>query len=301
MRVRTATRIPVIILSGWLTACSNGGWIDRTLVHDSAPGEPVDVSNTPDAVPRVEPLSRGGNPDSYVVLGKRYRPMKSSNGYVERGTASWYGRKFHGRLTSNGEKYDMYAMTAAHKTLPLPTYVRITNLKNQRSVVVRVNDRGPFHGDRLIDLSYAAASKLGVLGKGTAAVEIRAIDPRQPATAATVADTAPNTVPETMPITVATAAPSATSPAMATVPAPPETRMYLQVGAFSNFDNAQRLQQRLQLDSAPPVEIAADTGDNGMIYRVRLGPLGSEEHADQWRTRVIELGISNPRVVIEAL
>jgi rare lipoprotein A len=139
-----------------------------------------DPSGIPDAVPKVEPKSKYGNPESYVVFGKRYHTKSSSNGYVERGVASWYGPDFHGRKTSSGERYDMYAMTAAHKTLPLPTYARVTNVKNGRSAVVKINDRGPFHGDRIIDLSYSAARKLGVVAKGTAMVEVKAIDPRQP-------------------------------------------------------------------------------------------------------------------------
>ena len=145
---------------------------------DAGPAGDTDVTGVPDAVPRVEPKSRRGNPDSYVVFGKRYYVMDAANNHVERGIASWYGKKFHGRQTSNGEIYDMYAMTAAHKSLPLPTYVKVTNLENQRAVVVRVNDRGPFHSNRVIDLSYTAAAKLDIVRKGTGLVEVRAIDPR---------------------------------------------------------------------------------------------------------------------------
>jgi rare lipoprotein A (peptidoglycan hydrolase) len=134
----------------------------------------------PDAVPRVEPRSRYGNPPFYDVFGKRYYVLSSSVAYVERGVASWYGPGFHQVRTSTGEPYDMYGMTAAHKTLPLPAYVRVTNLQNGRSVVVRVNDRGPFVGNRIIDLSYTAASKLDMLRNGTAMVEVRAIDPSVP-------------------------------------------------------------------------------------------------------------------------
>jgi rare lipoprotein A len=139
-----------------------------------------DLSNIPDAVPQVEPKSPYGNPESYVVFGRRYHTLDSSKGYVARGLASWYGPKFDGRRTSSGEPYDMYAMTAAHKTLPLPTYARVTNMENGRSAIVKVNDRGPFYGDRIIDLSYAAASKLGVVDNGTAMVEVRAINPTRP-------------------------------------------------------------------------------------------------------------------------
>lgn len=139
---------------------------------------------TPDPIPKVEPLSRYGNrfnkgkSDTYVALNRRYRVMPTSKGYRARGIASWYGTQFHGRKTSNGERYDMFAMTAAHRSLPLPTYVKVTNLENGKSVVVRVTDRGPFHKDRLIDLSYVAAAKLGILGRGTGHVEVVSIDPR---------------------------------------------------------------------------------------------------------------------------
>jgi rare lipoprotein A len=147
--------------------------------QDLGPKQHKDMSNAPDAVPKVEPHSRGGNKSRYEVWGKSYSVMASSIGFKQRGLASWYGQKFHGHLTSNGETYDMYAMTAAHKSLPLPTYARITNLANNRTVIVRVNDRGPFHGDRVIDLSYAAASKLDYRKTGVAEVLVEAIDARQ--------------------------------------------------------------------------------------------------------------------------
>jgi len=129
---------------------------------------PADLAAVPDAVPQQEPLSAHGNPDTYEVHGRRYTVLDSAHGFVQEGLASWYGRKFHGRLTSSGEPYDMYAMTAAHKRLPLPSYVRVTNLENDREIIVRVNDRGPFHPDRVIDLSYTAAVQLDMVGHGTA-------------------------------------------------------------------------------------------------------------------------------------
>ena len=147
--------------------------------QDLGPKQHKDMSNAPDAVPKVEPHSRGGNKSRYEVWGKSYSVMASSIGFKQRGLASWYGQKFHGHLTSNGETYDMYAMTAAHKSLPLPTYARITNLANNKTVIVRVNDRGTFHGDRVIDLSYAAASKLDYRKTGVAEVLVEAIDARQ--------------------------------------------------------------------------------------------------------------------------
>jgi len=149
-------------------------------VADGAPAVPADVANLPEPVPHAEPLSHYGNRSPYVVLGKTYTVLPSAAGYVERGVASWYGTKFDGRATSNFEPYDLYQFTAAHRTLPLPSYARVTNLDNGRSVIVRINDRGPFHEGRLIDLSYAAAVKLGVNAHGTANVEVRGIDPGQP-------------------------------------------------------------------------------------------------------------------------
>lgn len=149
------------------------------LEQDAAPhpAEAIpDLSNIPDAKPKPEPKSKYGNPKTYTVFKKSYTVMPSSKGYKARGKASWYGKKFHGYRTSNGETYDMYGMSAAHKTLPLPTYAKITNLDNGKSVIVKINDRGPFHEERILDLSYAAASKLGILGKGTGNVEITALD-----------------------------------------------------------------------------------------------------------------------------
>ena len=189
------------------------------------PGPPAHLLDVPDAVPRIEPRSVYGNPPSYEVFGKRYYVMASSVGYVERGVASWYGPGFHKERTSVGEPYDMYGMTAAHKSLPLPAYVRVTNLQNGRSCVVRVNDRGPFVGNRIIDLSYTAAAKLDMLRDGTAMVEVRALQPLDPAsdthlTVASIGTTplaspptaAPGTAPIVAPAVAPTAAPLTSEP-----------------------------------------------------------------------------------------
>ncbi|EKD55002.1 MAG: hypothetical protein ACD_60C00029G0029 [uncultured bacterium] len=168
--LRTFLHIILIGLFLALGACS-------TTKKDGPPSYYVDVSKIKDPTPKAEPLSKYGNNPSYTVFGKRYHVMRSSRNYEEQGTASWYGTKFHAQRTSSGERYDMLAMTAAHKTLPLPTYVQVTNLANGKKVVVKVNDRGPFEGNRLIDLSYVAAKKIGMLGHGTAYVDIKAIDP----------------------------------------------------------------------------------------------------------------------------
>lgn len=186
------------LLKGWLliltlgiSACSHhgphkpfhhGGKNDADSITESDDGDgppelDIDVTHIPNATPKVEPLSRFGNPTKYEVFGKNYRTMPHSRGYAAEGTASWYGRKFHGQRTSSGEPYDMYGMTAAHRSLPLPTYAKIENLHNGKEVIVKINDRGPFVKDRLIDLSYAAAKKLGIHASGTGKVRITAIDP----------------------------------------------------------------------------------------------------------------------------
>ncbi len=240
--------------------------------QDRAPrSPPPDLASVPDAVPRAEPPSRYGNPDSYVVLGRRYHVMDSAAGYRERGIASWYGEKFHGRRTSNQEVYDMYAMTAAHKSLPLPTYVEVTNLDNGRSAVVRVNDRGPFHANRIIDLSFAAATRLGMVRSGTAPVEVRALSPRDGAPRERVA-----------------------APAAA-----PGAGMYLQVGAFSRRDNAVRLQSRLRSLTSVAVRITPGGGGALPVHRVRLGPLPSVEALDRLAERLAARGIQDAHVVLE--
>jgi len=255
--------------------------------RDGGPSHSADLSHVPDPVPRVEPRSRYGNPDSYVVNGRRYTVMQNADGYVERGIASWYGTKFHGRRTSSGETYDMHALTAAHTSLPLPTYVRVTNLSNGRSTVVRVNDRGPFHDNRLIDLSYAAASKLGIVETGTGLVEVRALVPGQPAPP---------------PLTVAQGGTAVAAPAAvgaATAPARP-VGLYLQVGAFVSRSNAEQLRSRLSNEPLPPVRVqeAADAA-NTPIYRVRIGPISSVDEADRLAAQLGGLGLGTPHVVID--
>lgn len=228
------------------------------LKQDRGPGTSVRLDHVQNAVPRAEPKSRGGNKSTYRVLGKTYRVMPSAVGYKERGTASWYGKKFHGHKTSNGEIYDMYAMSAAHKSVPLPTFLRVTNLDNGRQIIVRVNDRGPFHGNRLIDLSYAAAYKLDMLGKGTARVELEAITPgrgtavSQPATRSRAA--------------------SSVRPATSSLNLPPG--QYFQLGAFSTRQAAVNVQHdaRSILPQLPIRVVPVRVGGN-TLYRVQAGPL----------------------------
>ena len=189
----------------------------------------MDVSKVPDAVPKREPRAAYGN-NNYTALGVRYTPMPDAKGYRERGVASWYGKKFHGRPTSSREPYDMYAMTAAHKTLPLPAYVRVRNLQNDRVVIVRVNDRGPFLHDRVIDLSYAAAYKLGIVGTGTGLVEVEAVEPEE-STLVMVAGQPATPPPRHPGLEIISTAAADTRP--------PPPKLYLQVGAFTRSENAE--------------------------------------------------------------
>jgi rare lipoprotein A len=275
------------LVAATLHGCGTKGTDGRSYPYPvDGPGQHRDVSHVPDAVPRVEPRSRGGNPSTYVVLGKRYYTLQDSKNHVERGIASWYGRKFHGRKTSNGEVYDMYAMSAAHKKLPIPTYAKVTNLENGRSVIVRINDRGPFHENRVIDLSYAAASRIGMLGKGTAMVEVRTIDPSapKPATSTHVAYKPPSRAIEQ----AGRATPTSLAP-----------QIFLQAGSFSSSDNAERLRKRLQQGLARSVRVTPVTTPGGDLHRVQVGPLASVEIADTVTAQMHELGIGKPLVVID--
>ncbi|MEJ2645732.1 MAG: septal ring lytic transglycosylase RlpA family protein [Gammaproteobacteria bacterium] len=265
----------LLCLSAVLSACST-----PFAPQDGAPANPpADIADIPNAVPRVEPRSRYGNPSSYVVNGHRYYVLKTSNGFVQRGIASWYGTKFAGKRTSSGEPYNMYAMTAAHKRLPLPTFVQVTNLNNGRKVIVRVNDRGPFHPDRIIDLSYAAAAKLGMLGKGTAPVVIRAINPHKPTPPTEVADKSDPARRQ---------APDATSP-----------NLVLQVGAFVDRETAERLRGRLRHASVPGIQITRGYHDRRPIYRVQVGPLRTVEQADRMARTLSEYGVHDAQVVVD--
>ncbi|MEZ5460877.1 septal ring lytic transglycosylase RlpA family protein [Dokdonella sp.] len=241
---------------------------------DGGPAAPeVDVSKLVEPVPRREPKSRYGNKSPYSVLGKTYTVLPDSTGYSERGIASWYGNKFHGYMTSSLEPYDMYKFTAAHKSLPLPSYVRVTNLDNGKSVVVRVNDRGPFHESRIIDLSYAAAVRIGVWPKGTGLVEVQALDPEHPA-----------------------AEPSSSS---AVTGADGDARIFLQLGAFSDRANAEQVVKKVERAGLGTARIVATRIDDREIHRVRLGPIDSVARADSLVERIESLGLGTPRVAID--
>lgn len=270
-----------------LAACSSSSKHSGrySQAQDTAPTQHVDLSSVKDAVPRVEPYSRYGNPASYVVFGKRYHTLDSSDNYRERGIASWYGTKFHGHRTSSGESYDMYKMSAAHKSLPLPTYARVTNLGNGKSVIVKINDRGPFHDNRLIDLSYAAASRLEILGKGTGLVEVEAIDPRK--------YNAPSRNPVIMASRPKVGKPSPTGDTTN------KPALYLQLGAFSSRGNAEKLKARLSSTVAGNLRITEAMSNRQPVYRLRAGPLASVESADALTKTLADHGIESPRVVID--
>ena len=248
-----------------LAACSSQP--PRPAPPPPLPPPPADAGSIPDAVPKVEPRSRSGNPPFYEVRGKRYFVLGTSVGYAERGVASWYGPDFHGGNTANGDTYDMYGMTAAHTTLPLPCHVQVTNLANGRSVVVRVNDRGPFVANRLIDLSYAAALKLDMVRAGTALVEVRAV--------------------------------SSSTPAPTAAAAPQLDRLYVQAGAFADQANAERLLARMRAAGVGPAFVRSDERDGRTLYRVRVGPVPSVPEFDRVIEELRAIGVADARLALD--
>ncbi len=267
-------KVVILVSTFLLSACGSVSLIPAA--SDSAPGKKVNVFKIPNAVPKREPRSRSGNPKSYAVFGKRYYVLEDSKGFVEKGIASWYGTKFHGRRTSSGETYDMYAMTAAHKNLPLPTYVKVTNLDNGKHIVVKVNDRGPFHANRIIDLSYVAAIKLDIIKKGTGLVEVRALEAGQP-----------------MPVNMAKGA-----PVESITKANRDKGFYIQVGSFINLDNAKKLRQKLRLLGKHLVNISQTNIFGTTLHRVRIGPLTDIDQADSIVTDLVNYGVYEHRIVI---
>lgn len=237
--------------------------------QDGAPVGRIDPKILQDAIPRESLITRAGNKNPYTVLGKTYHLLPTGKGYKQRGTASWYGTKFHGRPTANGEPYSLYAMTAAHKTLPIPAYVKVTNLENQQTAIVRVNDRGPFHQGRIIDLSYAAAVKLGYAEKGTAPVEVEVIDPKRFHQS------------QQPPVAI------------------PDERYFLQVAAFKRLDLANKLRAELMVETNKSVKVSAD--ELGGFYRVQIGPLAKLSEVEQLSDRLLALNLGQPRLVKESL
>lgn len=261
----------LLIILSQLIGCATTKVHHRyALDKDGPPDFDVDISKIPDAIPKVEPLSKYGNPATYVANGHRYYVMKSAKDYQAKGIASWYGMKFHKQRTSSGEPYDLAAMTAAHTTLPIPTYVQVTNLQNGRHVIVKVNDRGPFEDKRLIDLSFAAAKKLGVTAHGTALVEVKAIDPLQPQTVLN-------------------------QPPPAEIGNP---HLYLQLGAFALRENADHLAEKVKVWTTAPVLIKTAEHNGAPIYRVQIGPLANVDVSDDLHDKLKSAGLGTPIVAI---
>ena len=305
-----------LALAAALSACSStpkrGGYYE-----DDGPGgrPPVDLDKLADAVPKVEPLNSAAN-SPYTALGQKYVPYRSLAPYRQRGVGSWYGRKFHGHRTSSGERYDMYAMSAAHPILPIPSYARVTNTKNGRSVIVRINDRGPFHPGRIIDLSYAAAYKLGYAAAGSAPVEVEAILPKDmralspgrrqavdgthAADSAQAMDAPASGAIAALPAAAEAAAPSApeASPAEVAIPVAAEANgIYLQLGAFSGRDSAEDFRARIYQQLAwlsQPIEIQPEGG----LYRLHLGPYRDRAEAARVAARIGESLELKPVVVV---
>jgi len=254
---------PLVVVSAVLLLVACGGREPRDR-PDGPPSGRLDVSRIEKPNPRPEPRSAYGNHSPYIVLGKTYHVLPSARGYRERGIASWYGTRFHGRRTSSGEPYDVYQLSAAHRTLPLPTWVEVRNLDNDRRIVVRVNDRGPFHPDRIIDLSWAAAVKLGIDHAGTAPVEVTAI---------TFAGAdSPLSRPARLPVT-------------------------LQVGAFGEQRRAREVVEALRRAGIDRVDAQRSRTAAGRLWRVRVGPLDSAEMALDLIETIIALGFGRPQYV----
>lgn len=247
------------------------------------------ASNPPQPVPRSvidAPRSERGNPNFYEVFGRRYHVMPTAEGYRESGVASWYGHDFHGRSTSSGERYDMFALTAAHKTLPLPTWVEVTNRENGKRIIVKVNDRGPFVGERIIDLSYAAALELDMVGAGTAPVFVRALG-------------APAVAPIALTVVGDPLAAGAVSPTGRERGAGlPAEKTFVQVGAFAEHANASRVLATLKHSGVEDAHVhAADVA--GGIHRVHVGPLATENEYDAVRGKLRALGLDDGHLVLE--
>ncbi|RZI43871.1 septal ring lytic transglycosylase RlpA family protein [Herbaspirillum sp. HC18] len=307
-QARTSSSLPALPPAG----SGRGGYY-----MDDGPGDnpPEGLLDTPDAEPRLEPYSTRAN-KPYVVFGKTYTPVTEERPFKQRGVGSWYGRKFHGQKTSSGEPYDMYKMTAAHPTLPIPSYARVTNLSNGKQVIVRINDRGPFHSSRIIDLSYTAALKLGYLGSGSSELEVERLLPDEiarlakgkgdvqalSATAASQASSSAQAV--VMPVSLA--GPDAPRPLDAqesvkpvVVPATPAVSgqgFYLQLGAFGQVANAEAARSRVVQNAAvtlPPMEIV----ESGTFFRLYSGPFATRDEAAAAAKRLQEAGTYKPMIV----
>lgn len=297
-------RLAILVLLGAIaTGCgsSSSGGGRYTISQDRAPSRGIDPDSIPDVVPGPVIRTGAGNRSPYTVLGRTYTVLSTEEGYSARGVASWYGEKFHGHKTSNGEVFDMYKVSAAHKSLPIPSFLRVTNLDNNRSIVVRVNDRGPFHGDRLVDLSYAGAVKLGFADRGTARVQIEAITGNSTADSARAASASRARAVRTTSATPANPAAERMAHALAsgeTIPASGD--LYLQVGAFSELGYAEQLSRRVRAHTSHPVFIrSVDLGWRGVIHRVRVGPVNGPEDARRLALRLVAAELGSPYTVLE--
>ena len=277
--------IPGLVVAFTLAACSSSPSSNSgsrySITQDRAPSRPVSIGSIPEVIPEPVTRTMAGNRSPYTVLGKAYTILPTAEGYRETGIASWYGEKFHGHKTSNGEVFDMYLASAAHKSLPIPSFLRVTNLDNNRSLVVRVNDRGPFHGDRIIDLSYAAALKLGYADRGTARVQLEAIvineDSGEAHWSARLARLPELDVQEGVAV-----------------------KRYVQVGAFSKLLTAQKVSDLLRQITSHPVFIRPAISDSGsVLHRVRVGPLLDAIEIRELSQRVVAANLGSPYTVSE--
>lgn len=290
--------------------------------QDDGPGNdiPDGLADTPDAEPRIEPYAERGN-KPYVVFGKRYTPLIDDQPFTQRGYGSWYGKKFHGQKTSSGELYDMYKMTAAHPTLPIPSYARVTNLSNGKQVIVRVNDRGPFHSSRIIDLSYTAALKLGYIGKGSAELQVERLLPADieqilaakgngrattlqatnltaPTSSAVSVPTVDATPLDPLAEKIAAIEPNASAspePVTSMSAIAPSGSFYLQFGAYSQMANAETMRMKLSQDTGGSLSLAVEPSNN--LYRIYGGPFVTREEAMAAAAHVQNAGVPKPFIV----
>lgn len=250
-----------------LTGCSGQDKREPVVINEGRPEQvSIDIETVADAVPQYEPWSASVNPESYRVLGKTYKVLSTNKGFKQQGIASWYGTKFHQKKTATGETYDMFKMTAAHKTLPIPSYVQVTNLDNQRSVILKVNDRGPFHEHRVIDLSYAAAVKLGLDKLGTGFVEVLAVQPGD-------AKVAPDSV--------------------------LAKKIYYQIGAFSVLENATLLQEKIIAVQLIENRIVSSGTAESPLFKLQIGPISSVAEADDISLKLKQIGIESGHYISE--
>lgn len=267
----------------------------------------INMAAIPNAKPRPLPYSRYGNPKSYQALGKTYHVLATGNGYDKKGIASWYGMKFHGKLTSTREPYNMYAMTAAMKTIPIPSFAQVTNLENGKQVIVKVNDRGPFKERRIIDLSYAAAWKLGMLKKGTAPVEVKIINPQQWQKARSAIPEKPWTASPASsiaaPIVVAASTPAKNlapdSIAHKATNSLPQPQIFVQVAAFNDKQNANRTLQKVRAVINQPSEVQANRNPSHPVFRVQVGPLATVALSDSISEQLEQAGFTHTMTVVK--